>query len=74
MNVVAERFIELCVTQHYRPLTPTERREFHESYQWLINRQWKIARLKNLSLAAYQTGDAEWHHEICRELERLWEM
>ena len=74
MHVVAERFIELVVTQHYRPLTDAERKELHESYQWIINHQWKVARLKNLSLVAYMSGDTEWQHEICRELERLGEM
>jgi len=71
VHVVAERFIELVITQHYRPLTGAEMKEFMESYQWLINRQWKIAKLKNLSLVAYQANDTEWHHEICAELERL---
>ena len=74
VHVVAERFIELVVTQHYRPLTEMEKRELHESYQWLVNRQWKVARLKNLSYVAHITGDTEWQHEICRELERLGEM
>ena len=74
MHVVAERFIELVVTQHYRPLTETERKELIESYQWLVNRQWRVAKLKNLSLVAYMSGDTEWQHEICRELERLGEM
>jgi len=74
LNVVAERFIELVVTQHYRPLTETERKELIESYQWLVNRQWRVAKLKNLSLVAYMSGDTEWQHEICRELERLGEM
>jgi len=74
VHVVAERFIELVVTQHYRPLTETERKELIESYQWLVNRQWRVAKLKNLSLVAYMSGDTEWQHEICRELERLGEM
>jgi len=68
---VAERFVELAVTMHYRPLTETERKELIESYQWLVNRQWRVAKLKNLSLVAYMSGDTEWQHEICLELERL---
>lgn len=71
VHVVAERFIELVITQHYRPLTETERKELIESYQWLVNRQWRVAKLKNLSLVAYMSGDTEWQHEICAELERL---
>ncbi|WP_028988053.1 DUF7667 family protein [Thermicanus aegyptius] len=71
MNVVVERFIELAVIQHYRPLTAAEMKEFRESYLYLVNRQWKMAQLKNFSLMAYQAGDVEWHHEICAELDRI---
>jgi hypothetical protein len=68
---VAERFIELAVTQYYRPLNKTEQQNFYESYKWLIKRWWDLAKLKNQSLAAYMVGDTDWHYEICAELDRL---
>ncbi|ALS27155.1 hypothetical protein IJ21_17540 [Paenibacillus sp. 32O-W] len=71
MNVVAERFIELAVIQYYRPLTMKELSEFVESYRYLINRQWRIAKLRNMSLIAYEIGDTDWHHEICSRIEKL---
>lgn len=68
---MAERFIELSVIMYYRPLTTVELKEFFESYQWLIQRQWKLAFLKNLSLMASMTGDMGWQHEICAMIEKL---
>lgn len=71
MNVVAERFIELCIHGKHRRLSRVERIEKRECLKYLENRQWELARLKNLSLMASMTGDAEWQHAICAEIEKL---
>lgn len=71
MSVVADRFIELSVIERYRRLTKTERYEKKECLEYLEKQQWKLAKLKNLSLMAHMTDDTEWQHEICAEIERL---
>ena len=71
MDIVADRFIELSVVEQYRRLTKNERYEKNECLKYLENRQWKLAKLKNLSLMAHMTDDHDWQHEICAEIERL---
>lgn len=71
MSVVADRFIELSVIERYRRLTKTERYEKKECIKYLTERQWKLAKLKNLSLMASMTNDHDWQHEICAEIEKI---
>jgi len=71
MNVVVDRFIELSVVEQYRRLTKNERYEKNECLKYLTERQWKLAKLKNLSLMAHMTDDTKWQHEICAEFEEL---
>lgn len=70
-NVVAERFIELLVIESYRPLNDSEIKELQESFENLKQRQWKLWKLKNMSLVAHMTNDVQWQHEICAEIEKL---
>lgn len=71
MNVVVDRFIELSVVEQYRRLTKNERYEKNECLKYLTERQWKLAKLKNLSLMASMIDNTEWQHEICAEIDRL---
>ena len=71
MSVVADRFIELSIIERHRRLTKTERYEKKECLKYLTERQWKLAKLKNLSLMASMTNDTEWQHEICRDIDKL---
>lgn len=71
MNVVADRFIELAIAEQYRQLTKIEQCEKQECLKYLEERQWKLARLYNFSLMAYETNDHDWHHNVCAEIERL---
>jgi len=72
VNAVAERLLELLVIKEcYRPLTEMEQREYNESLQWMMNYMWRMATLKNLSMMAHMSGDTDWLHEICAEIERL---
>lgn len=71
MDIVADRFIELSIAEKYRRLTKAERYEKNECLKYLENQQWKLAKLKNLSLMAHMTNDHDWQHEICDEIEKI---
>ena len=71
MDVVAEHFIELSVTEQHRKLTPKEQYEKRECLKYLEKQLWKLAKLKNLSLMASMTNNADWQHEICAEIEKI---
>ena len=70
-NPVVDRFVELMVVESYRPLSNQELVELAESFEYLKHRQWKLWKLKNMSLVAHMTNDTEWQHEICAEIERV---
>lgn len=38
-----------------------------------MNMVWKLNKLENMSLIASMTGDVEWQHEICAEIDKLTE-
>jgi len=38
-----------------------------------MNMVWKLNKLENMSLIASMTGDVEWQHEICTEIDKLTE-
>ena len=71
MNIVAERFIELCIHGKHRRLSRVERFEKQECLKYLERRFWELAKLKNLSLMAGMTEDVDWQHELCAEIEKL---
>lgn len=71
MNIVAERFIELCIHEKNRRLSIVERFEKQECLKYLERRFWELAKLKNLSLMAGMTEDVDWQHELCAEIEKL---
>lgn len=71
MNAVADRFIELSIAERYRKLTRLEWYEKRECLKYLENRQWKLAKLKNLSLMASMTDDTDWQHAVCAEIEKV---
>lgn len=71
MNVVVERFLELTAIATYRTLNETEAREYLECRQYVADRQWKMAKLLNLSTLAYQTEEWEWLHSICKQIESI---
>jgi len=68
MNVVAEHFIELSVTEQHRKLTPKEQYEKRECLKYLENRQWKLAKLGNFLHMATMTKDKAWEHHVCKEI------
>ncbi|MBO8164671.1 MAG: hypothetical protein H0Z34_13300 [Brevibacillus sp.] len=71
MHVVEKRLLDLVGILLQRPLTLQEARDLKESYQYLVEREWKKGLLEMQSFMAYQTDDAEWQHEICRQIDAL---
>lgn len=71
MSFVADRFIELSITEQYRRLTKTERFEKKECLKLLEKRQWELGKLYNFSLMASETNDTEWQHEVAKEIEKV---
>ena len=52
-------------------LTADERSEFAMCLDLNVTYAWKMARLENLSYVAYSTGDMDWLHDICAEIDKL---
>ena len=71
MNIVAERFIELCLIERKRALNEQEVKELNESLDYLERLEWEKAKLKNLSLLASMTDDSEWQLNLCKEIDQL---
>ena len=71
MQVVQERFVELIITHGHRDLTEQEEQELFESYQFLKQRYWKLAKLKNMLTLAYKTNDMDWVRQLIREIDKV---
>jgi len=74
MMPVYERMAELRTQQRKGKLTEAERRELEHCLDLNTDYMYKIALLHNMSLMASMTEDAEWHHELCQEIERYSEL
>jgi len=74
MNAVDRRLVELVIIGRHRPLTATEAREWEESRQYVINREWKLARVLNLMQLARETRDWEWASQLAEEYDRVMKM
>ncbi|MBW5448690.1 hypothetical protein GE107_21840 [Cohnella sp. CFH 77786] len=70
MRPIYERLAELWYIKRRRALTAQERSDFDHCLSVNAAHMSKLAGLYNLSLLASMTGDTEWQHEICRELEK----
>lgn len=71
MEVVDLRLIEIVGIALRRPLTAKEAREMKESYQYIINREWKHARIINLMKLARETRDWVWGSKLAAEYDEL---
>lgn len=71
MTPPEKRLIELVMIGKHRPLTAAEAKEWEESRQYVINREWKIARLFNLMYAARVIKDWHWFSELANEYKRI---
>jgi len=71
MLPVYERLAELRVIQRRKKLTDAEQRELEQCLDLNADYCYRLGYLHNLSLVASLAGDADWQHEVCREIERL---
>nr|WP_113758817.1 hypothetical protein [Brevibacillus laterosporus] len=62
---------ELWVINKTRELTDSEMTEMSQCLSANATRAWEVAKLKNLSLIASLTNDAEWQHELCSMIEKI---
>lgn len=65
------RMAELWTVKQKRNLTDEEEAELNICLQYNALFARKVAGLHNLSIAASLTSDADWQHEVCRQLEKL---
>jgi len=65
------RMAELFLTQRRRPLTDAEVLEMTHCLTLNAEYCWDLVALQNKSFAAYQSGDMEWLHEICAEIDAI---
>ncbi|WP_127580194.1 DUF7667 family protein [Paenibacillus koleovorans] len=68
---IINRLAQLRVAQKARGLDPVQLQELKLCLDWIVNYCWRQAMLKNLSLMASMTNDADWLHEICRDMDNL---
>lgn len=74
MNAVDRRIVELTIIGKHRPLSATEAREWEESRRYVIDREWKLARILNLMQLARQTKDWAWAMQLAEEYDRVMKM
>ncbi|RXZ80573.1 hypothetical protein EBB07_18545 [Paenibacillaceae bacterium] len=71
MLPIHERLAELWTIRNNRELTEEERMDMEHCLAFNAAYCRELAKLRNLSLLASMTSDADWQHEICSKLERL---
>ncbi|PPB10931.1 DUF7667 family protein [Brevibacillus laterosporus] len=71
MWIVHQRMAELWFINKTRELTDSELTEMSHCLRANAQRAWEIAKLKNLSLIASMTNDADWQHELCSRIEKI---
>lgn len=74
MNAVDRRIVELAIIGKHRPLSATEAREWEESRKYVIDREWKLARILNLMPLARQTKDWTWAMQLAEEYDKVMKM
>lgn len=62
---------ELSVLSHSRNLTHNEKKELEQCLKINEVLAYEEAKLKNLSLIAFEANDIEWQHEICARIENI---
>ncbi|MFD0674525.1 hypothetical protein [Cohnella sp. GCM10027633] len=71
MLPVYERMAELRIVQRRKKLTDAEQRELDHCLDLNADYCYRLAQLYNLSLVASMAEDADWQHELCREIEKM---
>ncbi|WP_028563075.1 DUF7667 family protein [Paenibacillus pinihumi] len=68
---IHERLAELWTLKSTRELTDQERMDMEHCMAVNASYCRELAHLRNISLLASMTGDSEWQHEICSQIEKL---
>lgn len=71
IHPIHRRMAELHSIQCKRPWTATERKELIHCMQANFDLVQKLDGLKQLSLHAYEMGDAEWEQELRERIDKL---
>lgn len=71
MSVVDIRLLEIVGIMIKRPLTMSEALELRESYRFIVDREWRMARVLNLLSLARQTKDWEWYEKLMPEYDKV---
>jgi hypothetical protein len=74
MNPVDRRLIEVVGIALQRPLTDIEVRDLRECHAYIINREWRLARVMNLMWMARKTRDWKWFEQLTKEYCRVMRM
>lgn len=67
---IIQRIAELRISQKNYDLDQIKQKEMDLCLDWLVNKCWTDALLKNYSLLASMTNDMDWQHEICLEIDQ----
>lgn len=71
MSPVYERMAEIWMIQRKRKLLKEEEIEMIHCMNANANYFFDKAKIHNLSLVASMTGDTEWQHALCSDIEKL---
>lgn len=48
-----------------------ESRELEMCLDLVTDHMWRLSMMENWSQIAYGIGDNDWHHEVCKEIDKL---
>ncbi|ALS25666.1 hypothetical protein ABEV74_21845 [Paenibacillus cisolokensis] len=71
ITTIHERLAELWTVRSAREWTDEERIDVEHCLAVNAAHFRRLAHLYNLSLLASMTGDTEWQHDICAEIEKM---
>ena len=71
MSAVDIRLLQIVGAMLQRNLTPQEAYELRESHRFIMDREWRLARVMNLLHLARQTKDWAWFEKLMPEYERV---
>ncbi len=67
---IIQRIAELRLKQKTVGLDTYGQKELDLCLDWVLNKCYTQSLLYNYSLMASETGDVEWQHEICKDIEK----
>ena len=71
MSAVDIRLLEIVGIMFKRPLTMLEAHELRESHRFIVEREWRLAKVMNKLHLARQTKDWLWFEKLMLEYDRV---